>query len=164
MGELTRGIGALIVFLAALLSVRLYRSYLDGRLTEGRAFLRLIERVRDGVNCYLTPIPNILEAASELHSAILSLWKRVADGATPSEAYEVVEGELSLDSVSREILRRFFDGLGSGYREGVVAFAEECRGELSERLDMLEAEDEKNKKIYSALIVGGALGFILLFV
>ena len=157
-------LGACGLIFAAIMLSRLYRTYLKSKREEGRELLLMIERIRDGVDYYLTPIKDVLESLAEQSSICRKMHDYIAQGKKPYEAYLELSDGLRISKDGKEILDGFFSRISAGYREGVVAVAEEARVRFAAYLETSSEEDEKSGKMVSALLVGGALAFVLLFI
>lgn len=163
VGEIVRFFGACALLLSSLAVIRSYKAYIARRGREIDALCRVIDRIYDMVDLFLSPVKRIFSGFDCEDENTNELIRDIESGATPEAAYAKIEGRLAVGKEGKEILKRLFSDLGKGYKEGALSLVEGCRRRFSEYRDTSLAEDERSVKVVSALIVGCCLGVILLF-
>jgi hypothetical protein len=156
--------GAALLLGFSLLIIRAYKAYLERRREECKGFGQIIDAVRDGVDYFLSPIGKILERFESGETLAAKFAKDVKSGESPEKAFEKIREKLAIGREGREILGKFFASVGRGYKDGAIKIAEACRKKFTEYTEKSALEDEKSKKLTAALVIGGALGLILLFI
>ena len=164
MSFLIKSFGAVAVLAFALALLRGYKFYLRKRKEEREGFISLFEAVRDEIDCFLSPLSRIFDRFTSGESTLSRISARIKSGESPKTAFEKEKGGLHIGDTGKEILSGFFSALGRGYREGAVAMSEACRKRFLEYSEISDAEDEKNAKLAGVLVVGAALGIIILFI
>lgn len=148
----------------SLLVLRAYKAYLGRRKEECEGFGQIIDAVRDGVDYFLSPIGRIIERFESGESMTAKFAENVKSGDSPEKAFDKIKEKLAIGREGREILGKFFASVGRGYKEGAVKIADACRKKFTEYTEKTAEEDEKSAKLTTALVIGGALGLILLFI
>ena len=148
----------------SLLVLRAYKAYLGRRKEECEGFGQIIDAVRDGVDYFLSPIGRIIERFESGESMTAKFAENVKSGDSPEKAFDKIKEKLAIGREGREILGKFFASVGRGYKDGAVKIADACRKKFTEYTEKTAEEDEKSAKLTTALVIGGALGLILLFI
>lgn len=156
--------GAALLLGFSLLVLRAYKAYLGRRKEECEGFGQIIDAVRDGVDYFLSPIGRIIERFESGESMTAKFAENVKSGDSPEKAFDKIKEKLAIGREGREILGKFFASVGRGYKEGAVKIADACRKKFTEYTEKTAEEDEKSAKLTTALVIGGALGLILLFI
>ena len=156
-------IGSAMLLGFALLATKAYKKCIARRQSECDVFLTMIDAVRDGVDYFLSPAAKIFRRFAEGNSRPAAFAKMVIDGVSPGEAFARIKNSLAVGREGREILGKFFESFGRGFKDGAVAMSEDCKKKFSEYSERCEVEDEKNTRLATALMLGGALGVIILF-
>ena len=143
---------------------RSYTAYLKRRVREGECFLSLTERIESMISCYLSPIKDIFSGFECEESAVMDFVRRVRDGARLRDAYFEAEGGLAVGREGKKILAELFSTLGCGYKDGSVGLVASARAEFEKYLGGEREECEKNSRLAAALLLGGALGILLLLI
>ena len=164
LGAVFKIFGAAVVLGFALLTIMGYRSFLNKRSEERESFRRMLSAFRDGVDCFLLPIGKILEGMKADVGAIAELRRLIKNGDTPASAFDKIRDKLYMGNEGKEILKGFFSELGRGYKNGVVTLCESAQRRFDESCNKSDGDDEKNAKLYATLIIGGALGIVILFI
>ena len=95
--------------------------------------------------------------------SVLPFVLEVRSGSSPKAAFEKHEGELAIGKEGKRILNNLFSALGTGYKDGTLSHIRSARDELERYTAGEKEEAEKNSKLITALLVGGAVGVLLLF-
>ncbi|MBQ2875601.1 MAG: hypothetical protein IJE25_01185 [Clostridia bacterium] len=156
--------GAALLLGFSLLVLRAYKAYLGRRKEECEGFGQIIDAVRDGVDYFLSPIGRIIERFESGESMTAKFAENVKSGDSPEKAFDKIKEKLAIGREGREILGKFFASVGRGYKDGAVKIADACRKKFTEYTEKTAEEDEKSAKLTTALVIGGALGLILLFI
>ena len=156
--------GAALLLGFSLLVLRAYKAYLGRRKEECEGFGQIIDAVRDGVDYFLSPIGRIIERFESGESMTAKFAENVKSGDSPEKAFDKIKEKLAIGREGREILGKFFASVGRGYKDGAVKIADACRKKFTEYTENTAEEDEKSAKLTTALVIGGALGLILLFI
>jgi len=157
-------LGAAATLGFALLLLRGYKRYLASRRLECEGFISVFDAVRDGVDYFLSPLKKIFGRFCEGDSPLSRISKRICEGESPKAAFEKEKGGLHIGEAGREILSGFFSALGQGYKDGAVALSESCKKKFEKYNAERERDDEKNARLAAALIIGGALALVILFI
>ena len=157
-------LGAVATLGFALALLRGYKYFLKKRKEEREGFLALFDAVRDGVNCFLSPLARIFSGFCEGDSTLARISRRIKAGESPKSAYNAEKGGLHIGEAGKEILSGFFSALGRGYKDGEVALNESARKRFLEYSEACDIEDEKSARLAGALAFGAALGIIILFI
>ena len=149
-------LGALLILgsggCAALLSVRHQHS----KIYVLEAWIDLIRHIRGQIDCYLTPLEDILACADlrRLHACI---------GGTSRDLRELLQDSLPLlDGEGRRLLSGFVSEVGGSYREEQVKRCEHYLGELQIQRNDLAAELPAKSKVSVALCVCFSVGAAIL--
>ena len=156
--------GAALLLGFSLLVLRAYKAYLGRRKEECEGFGQIIDAVRDGVDYFLSPIGRIIERFESGESMTAKFAENVKSGDSPEKAFDKIKEKLAIGREGREILGKFFASVGRGYKDGAVKIADACRKKFTEYTEKTAEEDEKSAKLTTAVVIGGALGLILLFI
>ena len=156
--------GAALLLGFSLLVLRAYKAYLGRRKEECEGFGQIIDAVRDGVDYFLSPIGKIIERFESGESMTAKFAENVKSGDSPEKAFDKIKEKLAIGREGKEILGKFFASVGRGYKDGAVKIADACRKKFTEYTEKTAEEDEKSAKLTTALVIGGALGLILLFI
>ena len=156
--------GAVAICVFALRLLRGYKRYLEKRKAECEGFILVIEAVRDGVDYFLSPLKRIFERFCEGDSPLARISKRICGGESPKTAFESEKDGLHIGESGKDILSGFFSSLGRGYKDGAVSMSEACKKKFEKYSAEREREDEKNARLATTLVVGGALAVIILFI
>lgn len=156
--------GAVCITACALITSRSYTRYIKRRVGECECFCRLAERIESMIKCYLSPVGDIFSGFECGERAVMDFVTEVRRGVPLKEAYIAAEKKLSVAAEAKRILSELFSTLGHGYKDGVLKLVSEAREELEKHLASEREEGEKNSKLALALLFGGAVGILLLFI
>ena len=163
MSGALRYVGAICIVVCAFLLSRSYSSYIKRRVSECECFLLLISHVEKMIRCFLSPVSDIFSKFECNEAKVMSFVCGVRDGKALSDAFAECECELALGKDGKKILSELFSELGRGYKDGTLSLVASARSELEKYTAREREEGEKNLKLATALLVGGAVGVVLLF-
>ena len=145
-----------------LLSCALTSSYIISaekrKIEQLEAFIALIKRTKEMIDCYAMPIEKIFNSSGDILLR-LGIEKDITDFSQLVSECEILCGEDC-----RKILFVFSESLGKGYRENQVKLCDATLSELEEIRKRLVLAYPSKKKTTAALCfaVGGALLIALL--
>ena len=116
------------------------------------------------ISRFLTPQESILQNFSDEALEKCGFLPAIRSGKSLSEAFEACKPSLSLSDDLKGRLGKFFHGFGGEYLDGEISRASDFRSELETGLKKEESELEKGLKITNALLLGGAVGIVILMI
>ncbi len=163
MSGALRYVGAICIVVCAFLLSRSYSSYMKRRVSECECFLLLISHAEKMIRCFLSPITDIFSGFECGEESVMAFVCDVRGGKALSDAFAERECDFALGKDGKKILSELFSELGRGYKDGTLTLVASARSELEKYTVREREEGEKNSKLATALLVGGAVGVLLLF-
>lgn len=142
-------IGALVVLsvggVCAFCSVRYERR--RPRVLDG--WIDMIQHIRSQIDCYLTPIPEIIADVLPSH--------------LPSDLFALLDAcRLYLDGDTLRVLERFARDLGGSYREEQLRHCDFCLAELRRKREKLSSELPLRQRLSVTLCACVSIGTAIL--
>lgn len=154
--------GVILLLIAALTVNRGYRDYLNRRLAEYRGLLGLIQHAEGMISKFLSYGKNLWRDFSDSALEKCGLLPALREGKSLSLAFDECLDNMALSREAKENISKKIQGLGSGYKDGELSNLRELREEISSELTLESEEAEKNIKVVSALLLGGALAVVIM--
>ena len=164
MDSAVRCIGAAALLFCSVIVIRGYRGFLARRRQECDELLLIMRGLRREVEHFLTPLCKIFAKFASDKSVPSGMASRIADGMLPEEAFLESRDRLAVGEDGKEILGDLFSGLGQGYKDGAVAHISSCEKRFDEYVRHIKDEYEKNGRLVAVLVLGAALGLVILFI
>lgn len=150
-------IGVLLLLSAALFGVFYFHAIERRRLRVLEAWIELIGLIREQIDCFLTPLCDILRLADR------QLLSTLSSKASPSDLSELLSASAPfLDPDSKRHLSSLVRTLGSGYREDQIRACDYYLSQLRNRREELGGQMPARLKTGGALILCAAIGIALL--
>ena len=162
MNLLFRWGGAALIMAGALFINNEYKQYINRRISEYRGFLSLISHAEGKISKYLSYGDGLWRDFSDDSLDMCGFIPLLRGGCTVYDAFEKSKKRLSLSKETKEFLSSSFKDLGRGYREGEISYLLDLKSRLTRGLEEEEMNAEKNKKVATALLFGGALAILIL--
>ena len=157
-----RLIGAAIIFLCAMATVREYGTYCRKRIAQSAAFLAFVRHVGERVCVYLMPIGSAALEFEDTELSAVGFLGAVRSGGTVYSAFTLARDKLLFSDEQKAYLSSLFKELGCAYIEDERVRVEKATDTLSR----LHAEEERkameSEKVVRTLILALALGIIVL--
>ena len=137
---------------AAILGIRRERhklSILDG-------WIDLISLIRNQIECYVTPLDDILRKASDNGIAL----SKNAEGSTLSSLLHATK--WGLDEEERRLVERFVREIGNGYREEQIRLCDYYLNDLRALRQARAAQLSPRIRVLLAICLGASLGTAIL--
>ncbi len=163
MSDVFKYFGALSVIVCAFLISRSYSLYLKRGVRECECFLSLLQRIEGAIRCFLSPVGEIFSGFECSEGSVMEFVNDVRSGKTVKDAFSEREATLAVGKEGKKILSELFSELGRGYKDGTVALISAARSEMEKYTLSAGEEEKKNSKLVAALLLGGAVGALLLF-
>lgn len=164
MSDFLRILGGALLLLCALLVGREYSAYAGRRIAEHQGFIALISHSEGMIGRFLSSGDELWRGFDNEALERVGFLPLIKDGKDADSAFSTVKGRLSLGDEAKKKVEEFFKDFGSGYKDQEIARISALRAELETSLKSETAELEKNSRVLNALLVGGALGLIILLV
>ena len=157
-------VGCALIILGAALCVGAYRRYTERAIAEGEDFLKLLDRLYDGIFCYLKT-PSEIICSSELPSLnTLGFVGLVKDGVDPSAAFEQLKEKLCLGEEQKELLSSFFKRIGGGYLENEIRSIDYTKKRFAELMLGSKESLAKRVKTVGAVSFAAALSLCIILI
>ena len=162
MNLLFRWGGAAMIMAGALLINREYGRYLDRRVSELQGFLMLLTHAEGKISKYLSYGRGLWKDFSNDALSKCGFLKLLDEKCSVSEAFEKCKDKTALSSDAKQLLSSSFREMGQGYKDGELSVLSEIKNKLSARLETEAEQAVKDKKVASALILGGAIATVIM--
>ena len=164
MNVLWRYVGGGLVLLSAMIASAEYRSYAKRRILQYEGLIALLAHIEGMIGRYLASGDGLYRGFESAELERIGLLPLLRQGVGLADAFKRCLGEINLPKDSRKAVSEFLSGLGRDYKEGELKSLREFRTEL-EREKSTEAERlEKNAKVITVLLIGGALAFLIMII
>ncbi len=157
-------VGGGLLLGGAVLASREYSAYLDRRLADYRGLLALLEHARGMIDRYLSYGAELwrgLENEAMERCGLLPLLK---EGLGLGVAFARCMQGLALSAEAKKRISEELSGLGGAYRSGELDALTALRDRLLSECESERQAAEKNKRIATALMVGGALAVLVMII
>lgn len=162
MNEVFRYTGAVLILFSAVLLALFYKRYVERGIRERESFLSLIDCLRVRIDCYLSTLVEVFKDFKD--EAIEPFLRRVREGESPESAFAGTHTLFAIGKGGIEILSRLFGMIGREYKAGVIASVDTARAAFTEYSAKQLEEGKKSVKLICALLLGGALGLVILLI
>ena len=154
--------GAVLLVLAAFYIWREYVSFLNKGTSELGAFVRLIEHMKDRMECYLeTPLEWARDFSSDELEQIGFLGE-IRNGRDMNSAYVACSGNLSIGNEAKSVLSGLFSHLGEGYLGTEIGIIKASLDKLKKMEETARVEKVNKTKAAGAMIGAVSIGAIIL--
>ena len=157
-----RLVGAALIFLCAMATVREYSAFCKRRIAEGEAFASLLRHLKERVCVYLLPVSSAVADFDDTELSRVGFIGALRSCGSLHSAFALVRDKLLISDGQKELLSSFFADFGGAY----VKDERERIERAEDTLLKLQAEDEKktgeSEKVAKTLILASALGLIIL--
>ena len=159
-----RYLGALLLLAVAAYTVKSYRKYSLRGIEEAEGFLCLLDRLYDGVFCYLRTPAESIGDLSILALDELGFLPLEESETSLKNAFAKVKGKSAMTEEQKTLLSDFFDKVGQGYYENEIRSIAYTRERLQEMTAKEKGERAKRQKTVSALCFAAALSLCVLLI
>lgn len=149
------------MLMASFFISREYCRYINKRVLECRDFVAFISHMRIQVGCFLRPVKELAIGFSSESLDRAGFIDALSNSENISEAYLKCEPSLSLSEEEKEVLSGFFSSFGEGYLDEQVKLIDSVYQRMEELYSKLCREREKNTRLFVAISVTAALGFVI---
>ena len=156
--------GGAVLLVAAALVGREYTAYTERRISECEGFLSLLSHIEGKISKYLSFGDGLWRDFSDAELERVGFLPALREGLTASEAFSRCNARLSLGDDVRERLGAFFEDFGKEYMEGELKRLRLFREELAKIHAAECVELRKNAKVVRTLLIGAALGALILLI
>ena len=153
-----------ILPIAALMIGRGYSAYVDRRIAECEELCELLSHIRARVECFLSPVSEMLSDFHAKRLCELGFIREVCEGSGLYEAYRGIEGRLSVSDEVRRVIGGFFEGFGKGYRDQTLRETDYARESLERILERDRAELDKSVRLTRSILLLVSVGIIILLI
>ena len=151
-------IGASLVVASAAFIAHIRNREIDEKISQIKALCSLISFFRSQIDLFCVPVGEIFKRAD----ANLIKKCRFAKGGENAASFSELEGNLPDDVLA--LLSSFSSELGTLYREEQLKSCDHYISRLKEKLDLLESNAPKQKKLNTVLFLSAAIGIVILFI
>lgn len=155
--------GGLLVLSAVLASLE-YSRYADLRLLHYSSLASLFDHAGGMISKFLLKGDELWRSFRNEALEKIGLIDRLREGESLSSAFEKCENSLALSKETKEKIKKILASAGREYRNGaaeaylsIAKWLEEEKNSEKERLN-------KSVKVTRALLIGGALAFLILII
>ena len=164
MNMILRFIGGGLVVVSALVASHEYSAYAKRRLLQYEGLVALFSHVEGKIRDFLASGDGLYRGFENEELERVGLLPLLREGERLKEAFCKCEGHLALPKGTVEGINTFLSTLGRGYREGEVAAFSAFRNKLEAEMKTEAERLDKSVKITRALLIGGALAFLIMIV
>ena len=164
MSVFWRFAGGGLVVLAAMLASRAYSDYAKRRLLQYSGLIALFSHTEGMILRFLSSGEGIWRGFSNEELERVGLLPLLREGESLKSAFLKCEGGLALSKGAIERIKDFLSSHGRGYREGEVSSLSTFRRQLEEEMKSEEIALDKSVKVARALLIGGALAFLIMII
>lgn len=157
-----RLVGAAVIFLCAMATVREYSAFCHRRIAQSAAFLRFVRHIGDRVCVYLVPIGTAAREFDDGELSGVGFLDAVRSGGSLRSAFELSLGKLLISEQERELLSSFFKEFGSAYIDDERVRVEKMNAALLRIHTDEEKKTKESEKVVRTLVLALALGIIIL--
>ena len=152
--------GACGVALSGIIYFKETVNYEKLKIAQVDAYIKLIEYIKNQVECFNLPIDRIIESCDRE-----ILLKCGAQNASPKTVTEIVNStNMYLDAEIVDILTKFANEFGTVYREEQIKLCLYYIGELRAYRQGIKEKHNRERKIHLGLCVSFAASLILLLI
>ena len=155
--------GGLVVLSAVFASLE-YSGYAERRLLHYSSLALLFAHAGGMISRFLSRGDELWRGFRNEALEKIRLLDRLREGESLSSAFEKCENSLALSKETKEKIKKILASAGQEYRNGaaeaylsIAKWLEEEKNSEKERLD-------KSVKVTRALLIGGALAFLILII
>lgn len=156
-----RYLGVVIIVLVSLSVSNSYRKYSERRLVYIEGFLSFLSFVRKNVYCSLKPILRIADDFQDEGLSYLGFLDEARHRGV-KEAYLTVRKRAGLPSDVDRLLLECFSELGTSYPDTELKLLDSTLGELDKLLERERGATASGVRLFYALTLSLAFGFIIL--
>ena len=152
------------MLLSALIASGEYKTYAKRRILQYEGIISLFSHLEGMIGRYLASGDGLYRGFENAELERIGLLPLLRQGVGLSEAFKRCEGELNLSKNRCKAMSDFLSGLGRDYKDRELKLLSDFCMELVKE-KTLEAERlEKSVKVTSALLIGGALAFLIMII
>ena len=155
-----RVIGSLIIFCGGVLAANYFNGKASRILAEAESCAKLVRYVREQVDSYAMPLPEILVRISTEEVFESILHKEDEDSVKIFK--ELAENIKITDFEVRKSIIKFLKDFGRASREEEIKECDDCFRCISARRNILAENLPKQKKINTVLCIAASLALIIL--
>ena len=157
-------LGGGLLLLSAIFASSEYSSYADRRLLHYSGLVALFSHAEGMIYGFLSSGREMWRGFKNDELEKIGLLPQLREGETLLSAFQKCESRLALSKDAKERIKDFLATACRGYREGVIysfsAFIKKLEAEMKAEEERLE----KQVKVTRALLLGGALAFVILII
>ena len=154
-------LGSGLLLLSALLASSEYSSYADRRLLHYSGVVALLSHAEGVISRFLSSGGEMWREFKNDELEKIGLLPLLREGETLLSAFQKCEAKLYLSVEAKEKIKEFLSTVGKEYRAGAVSSFAELRQSLESEMKSEKDRLEKQVKIVRALLLGGALAFVI---
>jgi len=156
--------GGGLLLLGVFFSSSEYSAFADRRLLHYASIIALLSHAKGRISRYLSSGEEMWRDFENNELEKIGLLPDLREGACLSRAFERCENRLALPKETKDRIKKFLFGVGREYRAGVVDSFGDFLKRLEAEMENERLRLEKSVKVTRALLIGGALAFIILII
>ena len=164
MSLLLRFVGGGLVVLSALVASSEYSAYADRRISQYKGLCALFSHAEGRISRFLSSGDGLWRGFENEELSRVGLLPLLREGEPLSSAFLKCEENFALSREAKERIKEFLSTLGRGYREGEVSTISAFVSRLEKEMQTEEEALSKSVKVTRALLLGGALAFLILII
>lgn len=157
-------IGAAIISLCAIFVSRGYSAFAERRLGQYGGFIALLEHIEGRIIDSLAYGDRLWSGFGCEESSVSSFVNLLQNGVSPKEAFDNIRGGLYLPNKATTLLSESFSSFGLECCEREIERIHSARETLSVMLDEENADCEKSKKTFTAILFGVSASVIIMLI
>lgn len=159
-----RLVGVGLVLVAAIIASGEYKLYAKRRILQYEGFAALLFHLEGMISRYLSSGDGLYRGFENAELERIGFLPLIRGGDRPADALRRCEGQLCLSKDCLNALSAFFTGFGRDYKDRELKSISDFRTRLEEEKKSEAERLEKNVKVTSALLIGGALAFFIMII
>ena len=148
--------------LAAILILRYYFAYLRARSEECRELLSFLTELERGMRRSLETPSSVAKRFEAKRLGDSGFLSAISNGKSLSEAFDAAGDRMLLPETAKELLKRYFEGVGVGYLETELRELGRTIAELKTVADREREEISRRGKVAGVLLFSLVAGALLL--
>lgn len=159
-----RFLGGGLVMIAAMITSGEYSAYAKRRLSQYSGLVALLSHMEGMISRFLASGDGLWRGFENEALESTGLLSSLKEGKSLAAAFSECEGKFALTKEAKGRIGDFLAGLGRGYRSGELEMISAFRASLEKEMAEEQQSLEKSVKITRALLLGGALAFLIMII
>ena len=159
-----RFLGGGLVMVAALIASREYSAYAQKRLEQYRGLIEFLSHAEGMISRFLASGDGLLTGFKNKALEDTGFLSALREGKGFSESFAMCESKFAFSEEQKALIKKFCSDVGRGYKESEALTFACFRKTLESEMEREKETLDKSVKVARALLLGGALAFLIVVI